>query len=80
MYYWDQKRCELFDLIADLGEYKDLSTSQREVAAQLEAELKAHLRAGLGEEAVARLERGEFPTGRGQGPGKGGPKKRKGAP
>ena len=80
MYYWDQKRSELFDLANDLGEYTDLSQSKKEVTTQLEAELKAHLRAGLGEEALMKLERGEFPSGRGPGPGKGGQKKRKGPP
>jgi F-type H+-transporting ATPase subunit b len=40
-------------------------------AAQLEAELKSHIRAGLGEQAFAALERGEFPRGPGGGKGKG---------
>ena len=76
VYYWDLHRSELFDLVKDLGETRDLASGQHEMATQLEAELKAHVRAGLGEEPFARLERGEFPSDRpspgpGKGPGKG---------
>jgi hypothetical protein len=49
-----------------------------EIAERLEAELKAHVKAGLGAEAFGALERGEVqqgrPKGKGKGKGKGPPK------
>jgi len=76
MHYWDTKEDFLYDLSADLGERNNLAAAKPEVTAQLLAELKAHVRAGLGEEKFAALESGKFePTGR--PPGKDG--KRNGA-
>jgi arylsulfatase A len=83
VYYWDLHSSELFDLAQDRGETHDLIGTQREAGEQLLAELKAHIRAGLGDEVVARMERGEFPKergpggpgGKGKGKGKGPPKK-----
>jgi arylsulfatase A-like enzyme len=65
LYYWDTRQAQLFDLAQDLAETHDLARDQPEKAAALEKELKAHVRAGLGDAAVDALERGERP----QGPG-----------
>ena len=65
LYYWDTHQAQLFDLAQDLGEAHDLAREQPEKAAALEQELKAHVRAGLGDAAVAALERGERPQGSG---------------
>jgi arylsulfatase A len=75
LYFWDTKEGLLFDLKNDLGETRDLARQMPELAAQLEAELKAHIRAGLGDEVFAALEGGEVssrrPEGKGKGKGKG---------
>ncbi|MCF7787691.1 MAG: sulfatase-like hydrolase/transferase [Prosthecobacter sp.] len=71
LYFWDTKEGLLFDVVNDLGETRDLAKQKPDLAARLLAELKAHIRAGLGEQASAALERGEFPQGRGPGKGKG---------
>lgn len=70
LYFWDTKDGLLFDLKNDLGETRDGAKSHPDIAAKLEAELKDHIRAGLGEQAFAALERGEFRQGRGSGKGK----------
>jgi arylsulfatase A-like enzyme len=70
LYFWDTKEGLLFDVVNDLGETRDLAKQKPDIAARLLAELKAHIRAGLGEQAFAALERGEFAQGRGPGPGK----------
>lgn len=76
LYYWDTKEAFLFDLKNDLPETRNLATEKPELAAQLKAELKAHIRAGIGEQAYAALERVELPPSRpkGKGKGKGQPK------
>ncbi|WP_395752293.1 sulfatase-like hydrolase/transferase [Prosthecobacter sp.] len=71
LYFWDSKEGLLFDLVNDLGETRDLAKQNPQMTEKLQAELKAHLRAGLGEQVFAALERGEFPQGRGPKPGKG---------
>ncbi|OYW77265.1 MAG: hypothetical protein B7Z37_05025 [Verrucomicrobia bacterium 12-59-8] len=71
LYFWDTKEGLLFDVVNDLGETRDLAKQNPDIAARLLADLKAHIRAGLGEQASAALERGEFPQGRGPGKGKG---------
>ncbi|WP_395737134.1 sulfatase-like hydrolase/transferase [Prosthecobacter sp.] len=71
LYFWDTKEGLLFDVVKDLGETRDVARQNPEVAGKLQTELKAHLRAGLGEQAYAALERGEFPQVRGPRPGKG---------
>lgn len=71
LYFWDTKEGLLFDLKNDLGETRDASKQKPEVAAQLEAELKAHVKAGLGEQAYGSLERGEMQQSRPKGKGKG---------
>lgn len=70
LYFWDTKEGLLFDLENDIGETRDVAKQQPEIAAKLTAALKAHVRAGLGEQAFAALERGEFSQGRGPGKGK----------
>ncbi len=69
LYEWDTKNAQLFNLVDDLSEKKDLSKEKPELTAQLTAELKAHVIAGLGEEACAGLARGETPQNRGGGNG-----------
>ena len=69
VYEWDTKNAQLFNLVDDLGEKKDLSKEKTELTEQLTAELKAHVIAGLGEEACAALARGETPQNRGGGKG-----------
>jgi arylsulfatase A-like enzyme len=71
LYFWDTKEGMLFDLKNDLGETRDASKQKPEVAAQLEAELKAHVKAGLGEQVYGSLERGEMQQRRPKGKGKG---------
>lgn len=70
LYFWDTKEGLLFDLMNDLRETRDLARQKPDIAARLQSELKAHIRAGLGEQAFAALERGEFTQGRAQGKGK----------
>jgi hypothetical protein len=62
LYYWDTKQVQLFDLAKDHTEAKDLSAEQPDRVAAMLAVLKEHVRAGLGEQPVAALERGEYPT------------------
>ena len=69
LYEWDTKNAQLFNLVDDLSEKKDLSKEKPELTAQLTAELKSHVIAGLGEEACAALARGETPQNRGGGNG-----------
>jgi arylsulfatase A len=71
LYFWDTKEGLLFDLKNDLGETRDIAKPKPEIAAMLQTELKAHVRAGLGEQAFAALERGEFSQDRPKGKGKG---------
>jgi arylsulfatase A-like enzyme len=75
LYYWDTKQSQLYNLAQDLGEIRDLAVEKPEVAAQMLKELKAHILAGLGEQAFAALEGGKFdrrgpPPGDGKGKGK----------
>lgn len=71
LYFWDTHEGLLFDLVRDLSETRDIAKQKPDIAATLERDLKAHVRAGLGEQAFAALERGEVPTGPGRGKGKG---------
>lgn len=79
LYYWDTKEAMLFDLQNDLGETRDLSRQRSDITEKLVTELKAHVLAGLGAEAVSALEGGEVssgkPKGKGKGKGRGKPKK-----
>ena len=62
LYYWDTKQVQLFDVAKDRTESKDLSAEQPDRVAAMLAVLKEHVRAGLGEQQVEALERGEKPT------------------
>ena len=53
---------QLFDVAKDRTESKDLSAEQPDRVAAMLAVLKEHVRAGIGEQQVAALERGEKPT------------------
>lgn len=79
MHYWDTKEDFLYDLSRDLGEATNLARSKPEVVTQMLAELKAHVRAGVGEDKFAALDSGKYvpeePRGGGKGKGKGRPKK-----
>ena len=57
VHYWDTKENFLYDLTSDLGERDNLAAKKPEVVTTLLAELKAHVRAGLGEQKFAALER-----------------------
>lgn len=50
LYFWDTEEGLLFDLKNDLRETRDISQQKPEIAAKLASELKAHVRAGLGEQ------------------------------
>jgi arylsulfatase A len=67
LYFWDSHEGLLFDLANDVSETRDAAMQHPEIAAKLERELKAHIRAGLGEQAFAMLERGEMGPQRGKG-------------
>lgn len=60
LYYWDTREAMLFDLAKDLSEEHNLAKEKPEVAAQLQKELKDHIRAGLGEQTFAAMESGKF--------------------
>ena len=62
LYYWDTKQVQLFDVAKDRTESKDLSAQQPDRVAAMLAVLKEHVRAGIGDQPVAALERGEKPT------------------
>ena len=68
LHYWDTKEDFLYDLAADLGERTNLAKAKSAITAQLLAELKAHVRAGLGEQKFAALEAGKVEAG-GRPPG-----------
>jgi arylsulfatase A-like enzyme len=77
VHHWDTKEDFLYDLAADLGERNNLARQRPEVTARMLAELKAHVRAGLGEPKFAALESGRFDDtqgrgGKGKGKGRGG--------
>ncbi len=83
LHYWDTKEDFLYDVVADLSERNNLAKQQPAVAAQMLAEMKAHVRAGLGEAKFAALEAGKVeaggrPGGAGKGKAKKGSEKMKG--
>ena len=59
-YSWVDGRGALFDAGADPREARDIASEHRDLAAGLQRELMDHLREGLGEEAFARLQSGEY--------------------
>lgn len=64
LYYWDTREARLFNLAQDLSEARDLAKEMPDLTARLSRELREHVRAGVGEQAFAALERGEV---RGEG-------------
>lgn len=60
LYHWDTREAQLFNLAQDLGEARNLTMDNPELTAQLQKELKDHVRAGLGEPACAALESGKL--------------------
>ena len=71
LYYWDTKQAQLFDLSKDMREAHDLSSEQADRTKAMLAVLREHIRAGLGDEAVAALDRGEKSGARGGAGGRG---------
>ena len=63
LYSWTDGRAALFDVAADPREARDISSEHRGLAVRLKRELMDHLREGLGEETLARLESGEYSAG-----------------
>lgn len=59
LYFWDSHEGLLFDLKKDFRETRDLAQENPQLATELTQELKAHLRAGLGEAALTGLEQGD---------------------
>jgi arylsulfatase A len=70
VHYWDTKEDFLYDLSKDLGEKTNLAKSRADVTAKMLTELKAHVKAGVGEQKFAQLESGKLPTGDAKGKGK----------
>ncbi len=64
IYYWKTRVTELFNLAVDLRETRDLAKEKPELAKELQHELLEHIRVGLGQQAFAVLEKGEFPEPR----------------
>ena len=71
LYYWDTKQAQLFDLSKDMRETHDLSSEQADRTKAMLTVLREHIRAGLGDEAVAALDRGEKSGARGGAGGRG---------
>ncbi|WP_442510446.1 sulfatase-like hydrolase/transferase [Novipirellula sp. SH528] len=69
LYYWDTKEAFLYNIEDDLREDRNLAIEMPELATAMQKELKDHVRAGLGEQAYAALERGESPRRPGGNPG-----------
>jgi arylsulfatase A len=69
--YWDTHQRFLFDVAHDLGEERNLAEEQPDLASKLEQTMRAHVLAGLGPEAMAKLERATTGSKQG-GPGGGG--------
>ena len=64
LYEWDTHAVQLFNLALDRGEKHDLSKENPELTTKLQSELIAHVRAGLGDNAIAELESGVKQEGR----------------
>ena len=60
LYYWDTKQSFLYDLSTDLSERHDLAAIQPTLTNALLAELKSHVRKGLGEQKFEALESGKI--------------------
>lgn len=77
VHYWDTKEDFLYDLSRDLAESNNLAKSRPEIVTQMLTELKAHVKAGVGDAKFAQLESGKFEASEGKGGGKGKEKKKK---
>ncbi len=55
LYTWNDTRAVLYDVSTDIRETRDIAAQHPDLAASLQRELMDHLRAGLGEEALARV-------------------------
>ena len=62
LHYWDTKQNFLYDLSTDLREQNNLASAKPELTEELLSELKAHVKAGLGEQKFNQLESGQLPT------------------
>ncbi len=72
LHYWDTNEDFLYDLSTDLGEEQNLARNKPEASAKFLAELKAHVRAGVGEGKFTALDSGKWaPTEGRPGGGKG---------
>ncbi len=63
LYFWVEGRAALFDVDADPRETRDIAAKHQGLAGRLQRELMGHLREGLGEETLARLQSGEYSLG-----------------
>lgn len=68
LYSWDTRAAQLFDVAHDLTESRDLAAAKPELTQELLGQLRNHLRAGIGDQAVTALENGVFPKTRDKGP------------
>lgn len=60
-YEWGTNKSQLFDLSKDPREQHDLAAQMPELTQKLKEELVEHIKAGIGQDAVSALERGEQP-------------------
>ena len=64
LYSWPNASAALFDVSQDMRETSDLSDGNPDLAMSLRQELMDHLRAGIGDAALARAEAGDTPDSR----------------
>jgi arylsulfatase A-like enzyme len=64
LYSWPNASAALFDVSEDMRETSDLSDGNPDLAMSLRQELMDHLRAGIGDAALARAEAGDTPDSR----------------
>ncbi|MFM1801346.1 MAG: Choline-sulfatase [Planctomycetota bacterium] len=66
LHYWDTKENFLYDMSKDIGETTNLADSEKDRAGSMLADLRAHVRQGLGESKYNQLESGKI-TGSARG-------------
>ena len=71
IHYWDRNESELYDVTKDLGERNNIARQHPAVANDLQKQLFAHLRAGIGEETFAKFQKGDVPQDRRPSGGRG---------
>lgn len=64
LYSWATASAALFDVSRDIRETSDISAENPDLAKNLRQELMDHLRAGIGDAALARAEAGDTPDSR----------------